>query len=231
MGVIAKRISILAVVASFLGVGHTAWADSFVPVPAAKGKSNKNLKMRFVKYDGGTNGQMVIEVKNTAATKRSFSADGIYFVPKGKPENAPQRLGASGPMLVMTGQKVSAKSTKKLTLAPGETKKIRLEVFCIDSHRSSPNRSTKFAIAAKLLPKKLRRKLHTGNSRIYRRYKGNLKKAKSAIQSNMWKTRDADWIKLEGERKNEKSQKVQRRQLRRYRHRLHRRQIQQRNAP
>jgi len=206
MGVLVKRFSILAILLSFLGVEKIAHADKFVPLPAVGGK-NKNLKIKFVKYDGGTNGQMVVEIRNSSKAKQKFAADGIYFVPKGNPDSAPQRLGASGPMLEIARNKKLLKQTRSLQLAPGETKKIRLEVFCIDSHRSSPNRSTKFSIAKKLLPKKLRRKLRTGNERIYRKYKNNLKRAKSAIQSNMWKTRDAKWDKLQGERANEKAQK------------------------
>ena len=54
------------------------------------------------------------------------------------------------------------------------------------------------------MPKKLRSEINVGNQAILRKNKGDVRKAKSAIQSNMWQTRDKKWIKLEGERKNEK---------------------------
>jgi hypothetical protein len=93
----------------------------------------------------------------------------------------------------------------ELSIAPGQTERLRLEVFCIDSHRSSPDNSTVFSLAKNRLPKKLRGKLKSSNQKIYRKHKGDLVKSKSAIQSNMWKTRDAEWIELEGERANEKA--------------------------
>lgn len=205
MVVTARRTALFSLVAFVLGLASTARADQFVPMPANKGKANRQLKLRFVKYDGGTNGQMVVDIKNTSKTRQAFSADGLYFVPEGDPERAPQRLGASGPMLVMAGGKVAAKPTSKLMLAPGQTTRVRLEVFCIDSHRASPNRSTRFSIANTLLPKQLRRRLNTTNAAIYRKHRHNLPAAKAEVQSNMWKTRDAKWIKLQGERKHEKA--------------------------
>jgi len=218
-----KLIYIVAILFSFLGL-EKAYADGFVKLPTTAGKRSKHLKIKFVRYDGGTNGQMVVDVKNSSRKGQTFSADGVYFVPQGKPEQAPQRLGASGPFMEVANNKIG-KAKSSLRLKPGETKRIRLEVFCIDSHRSSPNKKTKFSIAKKLLPKKLRRDLKTSNKRIYRKYKQNIKHAKSAIQSNMWKTRDAKWIKLEGERVHEKKPKVHRNQIRR--NQVHRNQIRQ----
>ncbi len=199
-----KRICILAFLFSFLGAEQNVHADKFVQLPAANGKQNKHLKIRFVKYDGGTNGQMVIEVKNLSRRNQKFSADGIYFVPQGDPEKAPQRLGASGPILEVVKNKVAQKAKRNLNLKAGQTKRLRLEVFCIDSHRPSPNRKTKFAVAAKLLPAQLRRDLKTSNEVIYKKHKQSVSRAKGEIQQNMWKTRDADWVELEGERTKEK---------------------------
>ena len=186
----------------------SAQADSFVPLPQATGAS-KHLKVRFVEYRGGTNGQMVIQVKNTSKSARTFRAEGMFFVPMGDAEKAPQRLGAAGQFLEMaTSGKESHKSQTKL--APGQTKELRLEVFCIDSHRSSPSTSTKFRIAKKVLPKKLRQELSKGARSIVRSNKGKFSASKSAIQSHMWKTRNKKWVALEGERVDEKSAKKQR---------------------
>lgn len=218
-----KRISLLVLLLSFLGVGPAA-ADRFVPLPSVGGTS-PHLQIRFVRYDGGTNGEMVVEVKNTSKRVRSFSAEGIFFVPKGDPEKAPQRLGASGPFAVIA-KGAKGKHLTKLEVRPGQTQRLHLEVFCIDSHRSSPNSSTKFTVAKKLLPKKLRQEIKAGATKIYRKAKGNVAKAKSAVQSHMWKTRDSKWIEIEGERVNEKAQKVRQRRPR-HRNRIHRRPIQQ----
>ncbi len=180
-----------------------AAADKFVSMPEAKA-SAENLKIRFVEYDGNTNGAMVVEVKNTGRTAATFDSDGLFFVPKGDPEKAPQRLGAAGPFTEIAGTKHVVRQDGKVAILAGETKKIRLEVFCIDSHRSSPSPSTKFAIAKNKLPKSLRKELKASNQAIYRSNKGDLKEAKSAVQSNMWQKRDKKWIKLEGERAQEK---------------------------
>lgn len=181
----------------------TALADRFVAMPEAKG-SAENLKIRFVKYDGNTNGAMVVEVKNTGRTTATFDSDGLFFVPKGDPEKAPQRLGAAGPFMLVSANQQVTRQDGKLAVAGGESKKIRLEVFCIDSHRSSPSPSTKFTIAKNKLPKSLRKELKKSNQAIYRSHEGDFRKAKSAVQSNMWETRDKKWIKLEGERAQEK---------------------------
>jgi|GEM_PF-1011266 len=226
MVVTAKRLGFVTLFACLLGLAPAASADGFMPLPTKNGKKSKYLKVRFIKYDGSVNGQMVVEVKNASKARRSFSADGLYFVPKGDPEHAPQRLGASGPMLVVAKDGKTSAAKRKLSLAPGEVKRVRLEVFCIDSHRGSPGRSTTFSIASTRLPKKLRKKLSSSNRRIYRRYKrrykGDIVKAKSAVQSNMWKERDADWVKLQGERKGEAAMK---RHPHRHRHPMPRKHI------
>lgn len=216
----ARQVFVLTIL-FLLSASSPALADSFVTMPEAKG-SAENLKIRFVEYDGNTNGAMVVEVKNTGRTTATFDADGLFFVPKGDPEKAPQRLGAAGPFVEIAGKKQISNQDGKLAIAAGETKKIRLEVFCIDSHRSSPSPSTKFTIAKNKLPKSLRKELKTSNEAIYRSNKGDFKKAKSAVQSNMWEKRDKNWIKLEGERKQEKAppSKMRNRPMR-----------QQRNAP
>ena len=139
------RTSILALAIAVL-IPASASADSFVPVPDLGAKADTaGLEIRFVRYTGGTNGEMIVDVKNTAKRTKSFTAEGIYFVPKGDPEAAPQRLGAAGPFeLVRSGQR---KSQEKIALAPGTTERLHLAVFCIDSHRSSPQATDQFAIS------------------------------------------------------------------------------------
>ena len=179
-------------------------------MPDASG-AEKNIQIRFVKYDGSTNGEMVVQVKNTGKTTANFRAEGLFFVPDGSPEKAPQRLGASGPFSESAVGKGGKRiHQEKLALAAGESKTLRLEVFCIDSHRSSPSSSTQFSLAKKKLPKKMQQTMKSSNQAIYKKNKGSLRKSKSAVQSNMWKVRDADWVKLEGERAVEKAPRSKR---------------------
>jgi hypothetical protein len=186
-----------------LWLAGSAQAQTRQRVPAIDGKAQP-LTMRVVAYDGSTNGRMVVEVVNSGPQAETFIADGIYFVPNGNPENAPQRLGAAGPIIIVED---GAEKTylEGIQILPGGKQTVRLEVFCIDSHRSSPSSETKFGFAADRLPRELRQKITHGAQQIIRENKGDVARAKPAIQSHMWKTRDADWIKLEGERKQEKA--------------------------
>lgn len=190
---------------SFLAAlaARPAMADKFVPLPDLGGKG-EDLKIRVVRYDGSTNGKMVVDVRNTGKTSTRFVAEGIYFIPTGNPEKAPQRLGAAGPFTVV-GRKADPSSLQELVLQPGETRQLQLDVFCIDSHRSSPSSSTGFSVAGKRMPKELRQTIASDAAKIIRRNKGDVEKSKSEIQSTTWQARDRKWIKLEGERKQEKA--------------------------
>lgn len=179
-----------------------AMADKFVPLADLGGKG-EDLQIRVVRYDGSTNGKMVVDVRNAGKSRTRFVAEGIYFIPAGDPEKAPQRLGAAGPFTVV-GQKAPA-SLQELALQPGETRQLQLDVFCIDSHRGSPSSSTSFSVAGKRMPKELRQAIASDAQKIIRRNKGDVEKSKSEIQSTTWKARDSKWIELEGERKQEKA--------------------------
>jgi hypothetical protein len=180
-----------------------ALADKFVPLPDLGGKGEA-LQIRVVRYDGSTNGKMVVDVRNTGKTSTQFVAEGIYFIPAGDPEKAPQRLGAAGPFTVV-GSKAAPPSQQALVLQPGETRQLQLDVFCIDSHRGSPSSSTSFSVAGKRMPRELRQTIAADAAKIIRRNKGDVEKSKSEIQSTTWKARDSKWIELEGERKQEKA--------------------------
>ena len=175
----------------------TAFAGPFVPVPKAK-----KMKIRFVKYTGGASGRMIVEVRNDAKRTQKFAAKGLYFVPGGDPDKAPQRLGAAGPFEANEGQQWKRKES--VSIKPGATMRLKLQVFCLDSHRSSPGSSQKFSVARKRLPKQLSGQISSGAKGILRRHKAP-SAATSAIQSHVWKTRNKKWIKLQGERKKEKS--------------------------
>lgn len=195
----------LLLLAVLLALPASVRADDFVAMPGAKG-AQKDLKLKLVKYDGSTNGVMVVEVKNTGKSNVDFEALGLFFVPEGDPKDAPQRLGASGPFTeIAKGGKTVHE--EKVGLSAGETKTLQLEVFCIGSHRSSPSSATRFAIAKNKLPKDLQRDMKSSNQAIYKRHKGDIHMAKPAVQESMWENRDKKWIKLEGERANEKSYK------------------------
>ena len=178
---------LLLAFAGFCG-WRSARADSFVPLPQVGGE-NAALKIRVIKYEGSVNGGMLVEINNPTNSPQEFVADGLFFVPAGDPEKAPQRLGAAGPFQEIQGNK-SSPHVQKVALVPGETKRLAIEVFCIDSHRGGPNSSTQFSVAKERLPPKLRQSIRTGNDKILEGSKGDVQAAKSAIQSNMWSERD-----------------------------------------
>jgi hypothetical protein len=201
------RVQTLAVLvmAVVLGLAGRAGADNkFHGVPAAKADKGK-LQIKIVRYDGATNGELTVQVKNTSKAAAKFSARGLYFVPDGDPDQAPQRLGAVGPFQIATDGDVSEADQEKLrkeslTLAPGQTVELTLDVFCIDSHRSSPSSETAFTVGKSRMPATL-----AGN--IDRKAKHAAAEsggfaapaAKSAVQSEVWAARDANWIQLDGE--------------------------------
>ncbi len=209
----AKRALMIALALTLIaGVAYeAAAAGSYQRLPALN-TSSKSLRIRFVRYTGGTNGRMIVDVRNSGRRTATFTPEGLYFVPQVDPDQAPQRLGAAGPFEVAKGQRVQ----RQLSVAPGETVRLRLQVFCLDSHRASPSAGHAFRVAKKRLPKSLRRRIV---QRTRKAYKDNKERGysvqKSAMQNAVWSTRNAKWQKLEGERKNERSPK----QTRRFRHR------------
>ena len=222
------RSRLLLVPALFLLAGTPALAtkrapegQTFSPLPALP-KQAKGLELRVVRYTGGTNGEMIVAVRNASARHATFSAEGLYFVPHEDAERAPQRLGAAGPFLVQRNG--SWKSEERLTLSARATATLRLQVFCIDSHRSSPTARHSFRLGSKRLPKTLRTQI-AGSAKTLLKKHGAMPVAKSAIQSAVWQARDSAWLKLDGERKDEKGTQ------RRPRKREHRLQRQQQTPP
>ncbi len=170
-------------------------ATSFDPVPQGNG-----LQMRIVKYEGSTNGGMTVEVKNPTGKELELSAVGLYFVPDMDPTVAPQRLGAVGPM------RMNAKDERRetLKLQPGAAATVTLDVYCIDSHRSSPSAETPFRVGKERMPRELATAIDS-NTRDKSKGYGSVyaPAAKSAVQSEVWRTRDSKWIELDGEGKQE----------------------------
>jgi hypothetical protein len=204
-------VSFLSMISLLVSLSAVAMAKpAFSKVPGSKGK--KPLVMRTVSYNGGTNGRMVIEVKNDGKTAQRFEAGGIYFVPGGDPEKAPQRLGAAGPFEIVTDGAPSGEAIESIEVPAGKTVQLELHVFCIDSHRSSPSSETKFSAAKDRMPKQLRDKIQDGTKEIMKKHKNAAPAATGEIQSHVWSTRDADWIELQGERKGEAKLKDQPRQ-------------------
>ena len=204
-------------------------AGSFVPLPKVDGKAN-SLKIRFVKYTGGSSGRMIVELRNGGKRAQKFDPRGLYFVPKGDPDKAPQRLGAAGSFEVRQGQQWQSKTS--VTIAPGASTKLKLQVFCLDSHRSSPGAGQGFSVAVKRLPKALRAKISTGAAGLLRKHRGKQAAANSETQSHVWSTRNKKWIKLQGERANEQAGKgsLRRNQLQRQQLNVMPQQVQQRRV-
>jgi hypothetical protein len=175
---------------------------TFKSVPGTK------LEIRAVEYNGSTNGTLTVQVKNTQKTAQKFIATGLYFVPEGDPDEAPQRLGAVGPMRMAT----DGKETSELLVPAGGTVEVQLDVFCIDSHRPSPSPQNRFNIGASKLPKELASQIETrANSAVTQAKEAGASAprpaAKSAIQGEVWRSRDAKWVELDGEGKQEAAKK------------------------
>jgi hypothetical protein len=183
---------------------HGAAAPATAPSPAA---SSSGLDLKVVSYDGAVNGELTVEVKNTTKIARTFTATGLYFVPEGNADEAPQRLGAVGPMQIAgapNGATNDAQRVEKLVIQPGAAVQVKLDVFCIDSHRPSPTSKNQFSLGSKRLPAKLRSTIETRSKAAVDEVGGYAAPAaKSAVQSQVWEARDADWVKIDGEGKQE----------------------------
>jgi hypothetical protein len=59
-----------------------------------QGAPAQPLSWQIGRYAGSTNGELTVRVKNTGKSAQTFDARGLYFVPRMKADEAPQRLGA-----------------------------------------------------------------------------------------------------------------------------------------
>jgi hypothetical protein len=168
------------------------------------------LQIRAVEYDGSVNGKLIVQVKNTSKTAQKFSATGLYFVPQGDADTAPQRLGAVGPMQIAND--ANHKELNEVDVAPGATLEVQLDVFCIDSHRGAPGPTNKFDVGAKRMPKELAQTIKKSTDDAVKDYESKgvpapRAAAKSEVQTKVWKSRDDNWVPLDGEGKQEATKK------------------------
>jgi hypothetical protein len=196
-------LALFAFAASLASLSPAAHADKgFAPVPAMHGEKEQPFDLRIVSYDGSTNGALTVEVRNKTKVARTFDAQGLYFVPQMNANEAPQRLGAVGALQTEKGGAWTY--GENTNVAAGETVRVKLDVFCIDSHRASPTSSTPFALAKDRLPKELSTNIRGAAKKAADSVGGYAAPmAKSNMQGEVWKNRDADWIELEGEGKQE----------------------------
>lgn len=199
-----RILSVLSLFGLGLVIASAAMAaDGFSKLPVDKSGKSNGLLMRIVKYEGNTNGAITVDIKNPLATPQEFSAKGVYFVPQTDADQAPQRLGAVGPFQVHGGNGPRQR-LEHMTLAPGATQRLTLDVYCIDSHRASPNSSTKFRVGKETMPDSLTREISAGAEKSAAAYGGvSTAAAKPAVQSEVWKNRDKKWIELDGEGRQE----------------------------
>lgn len=192
-------LTALTAVLATLAFAPAQAKSAFVPVPPIPGETAQPLALRVIGYDGSTNGEISVEVKNTGATPQTFAAQGLFFVPQLPANQAPQRLGAVGPMQVEQGPGTFARE-ERLLLAPGQKALVKLDVFCIDSHRGSPTSSTPFRLAKRRLPKELTASIDSDARQAADSAGGfAAPAAKSSVQGEVWKNRDKKWIAVEGE--------------------------------
>jgi hypothetical protein len=81
---------------------------------------------------------------------------------------------------------------------------MKIDVYCIDSHRGSPSPSTAFHVAHDRVPSAVSTQIDR-DARAASVELGGVAApaAKSAVQSEVWKNRDKKWIKLDGEGRQE----------------------------
>ncbi|HEY1549982.1 MAG TPA: hypothetical protein VGG28_19265 [Kofleriaceae bacterium] len=193
---------------SILLLPFAAFADpvrqntTFHNVPDAK------LEVRAVEYDGSVNGTLKVQVKNTDKLAHQFTATGLYFVPEGDPDSAPQRLGAVGPLRLGN----DTKERTEVDVPAGQTIDVALDVFCIDSHRGAPTSANKFDVGATRMPVELSHAIEQRADQAVSQAKAanpsappaaTRTMAKGAIQSGVWDSRNRKWTKLDGEGKQE----------------------------
>ena len=179
-----------------------AAADDFDPLPTVKGDGPSPLLIRIVKYEGSTNGSITVDVMNPTREAREFSAKGVYFVPKGSANEAPQRLGAVGPFKVLGAG--GGQQREQITIGPGDVERLALDVYCIDSHRASPGPATSFRVAKDRVPPVLMHAIDGDAAQAASALGGvSAQRAKAAVQSEVWKNRDKKWIELDGEGRQE----------------------------
>ena len=199
-------VAALALVAAL----PAAAAGRFSKLPPDKSGKSSGLEMRVVRYQGSTNGVITVDIRNPTAEPKEFTAKGVYFVPQVDADQAPQRLGAVGPFEVHgqgQGQPAGAR-VDRLTIAPGATERLTLDVYCIDSHRASPTSATAFGVAKSRMPVELTRSIDSDAAASARGLGGvSAAAAKPVVQSEVWKNRDKKWIELDGEGKQEASKK------------------------
>jgi hypothetical protein len=165
---------------------------------------DSKLEIRALVYDGSVNGKLTVEVRNRGKAAQRFSASGLYFVPEGDPDTAPQRLGAVGPLQIAG----AAKDDTEIEVASGSVVKLTLDVFCIDSQRPSPSPDNVFDVGTTRMPKDLARTIeHDADVEVAaKRSEGAAAPraaAKSAIQGKVWESRNSKWVPLDGEGKQE----------------------------
>jgi hypothetical protein len=192
----ASHVVAIAVVSLFVAVG-SARADRFRPVPDGAG-----LELRVVGYDGGVNGQLTVELRNPGTAPVRFVAEGMYFVPRGDADVAPQRLGAVGLVKVVGDRE--AVHRRGVDVPPGVVARVQLEVFCIDSERDSPTSSTRFVMAGKRMPVALGAAI-TADARKAVKAHGGIDNAagRQAVQRAVWTARELRWFALQGDGRQE----------------------------
>lgn len=173
--------------------------STFSPIPAEQTNGTPTgLELRVTAYNGSTNGELEVEVRNPTNHTVDFSAKGLYFVPSGDPDHAPQRVGAVGPFQARTPNGWERKA--QMNLPAGSVTAMKLDVYCIDSHRASPSSATGFRMAKDRVPRPIVESIDRDAVRAAKPMGGvAAPAAKSAVQSEVWKNRDKNWIRLDGE--------------------------------
>ena len=191
-----KTIYAMAALLALAGLSRAE--KRYVAVPAVDKAAPSPLQIHIDKYEGSSNGELSIEVHNPTANFAEFDAQGLYFVPDENVDSAPQRVGAVGPVQVL--ESGAWRRKEKIAVPPSGSVKLKLDVYCIDSHRRSPHTGDRFQVATARMPRALSNEI-AQKTRAAAAPLGSYDAppAKAAIQSEVWSTRDKRWQKLEGE--------------------------------
>lgn len=174
--------------------------DRFHPLPPAPGQDGK-FELRVVHYDDGVHGEMTVEVRNLEARPANFSARGLYFIPDDPPDTAPQRLAVVGG--IRTGSEDAPRDL--VSLAAGQTAKIRFDVYCIDEDRHAPGTSTPFTIAPDRIPARLQGGIEVATASVVKGIKLKADEDQQRrIQPLVWQARKQFRAKLKGDGRQER---------------------------
>lgn len=146
-----RRSILVGLAVLSLSIGSSAADDAFHDVPPPPGQKGR-LELRVASYGNDIHGEMQVEVHNPGHAPVDFVVSGLYFVPDDDDDGeAPQRMGIIGG--IRAGVEQAPRDA--IAIAPGTTRKLRFDVYCIDRSRHGPSGATTYSLAPRRMPARL----------------------------------------------------------------------------